>query len=141
MHEDENNNILKKYLELVEKLKIYIAMLPTVKPINIVEVSTKYRGRAGVYIFSSNGQAVYVGSTSDIYRRLTNLWKNLGKSGHRHVFGRKIMKEFSDIDEARKYLKSLELKIIETEDIGVARTLEQILIYLLKPKYNSYTAS
>jgi len=134
------NDVLKKFLELVEKLKRYIAMLPTVKPINITEVSTNYRGRAGVYIFLSNGQAVYVGSTSDLYGRLTNLWKNLGKPEHRHVFGRKLMKEFNDVDKARKYLSSLELKIIETEDVSTARVLEQTLICLLKPKYNSYTA-
>ena len=138
MHSNECNEILKRYVELIEKLKTYIVKLPAVKSINISEVSTKHQGKVGVYIFFNNEQVEYIGSTNDLYRRLKHdLWGSLGQTQQPHVFGRKIIEKYGNVDEARNCLRRLELKIIETEDLGIARVLEQILIYLLKPKYNN----
>jgi hypothetical protein len=140
IHPDEEcNRILEKYMELITKLKTYITKLFTMKPISVAEVSTKYQDKTGVYIFFSDGQVEYIGSTNNLYRRLKHdLWGSLGQPQQPHVFGRKILREHGNVDEARSYLRSLKLKVIETEDLETARVLEQILIYLLKPRYNNY---
>ncbi len=142
MHLDEKcNMILERYVELMEKLRFYIIKLCTMKPISVTEISTKYQYKTGVYVFFSDGQVEYVGSTNNLYRRLKHdLWGNLGQPQQPHVFGRKILKEHSNVDEARNYLRSLKLKVIETEDLETARVLEQILIYLLKPRYNNHSS-
>ncbi|RLE37842.1 hypothetical protein DRJ17_05595 [Candidatus Woesearchaeota archaeon] len=133
------NMILKRYVELMEKLRSYITKLPIMKPISVTEVSTNYQGKTGVYVFFSDMQVEYVGSTNNLHRRLKHdLWSNLGQSQQPHTFGRKILEEYSNVNEARNYLKSLKLKVIETEDLKTAKVLEQILIYLLKPKYNNH---
>ncbi len=140
MHlEEECNMILEKHVELMEKLRSYITKLLTMKPISIAEISTKYQYKTGVYVFFSDKQIEYVGSTNNLYRRLKHdLWGSLGQSQQPHAFGRKILKEYSNVDKARNYLRSLKLKVIETEDLETARVLEQILIYLLKPRYNNH---
>lgn len=74
----------------------------------------------------------------DLYRRLKHdLWGSLGQSQQPHTFGRKIFEKYGDVNKARNYLKGLKLKIIETENPETAKVLEQVLIYLLKPKFNN----
>ena len=136
---EECSMILERFMELVTKLKLYIIKLFAVRPITITEVSTKYRGKIGVYIFYKNEQVEYVGSTNDLYRRLKHdLWDSLGQPQQPHVFGRKVLREYGNVDAARSYLRSLKLKVIEVEDLEIARVLEQILIHLLKPRYNNH---
>ena len=136
---EEYNMILERYVELMEKLRAYIIKLFAMKPIDITKISTKYQDKTGVYAFFSDKQVEYVGSTNNLYRRLKHdLWSSLGQLQQPHVFGRKILKEYSSVNEARSYLRNLKLKVIETEDLGTARVLEQILIYLLKPRYNNH---
>ena len=139
-HPDEEcNMILERYVKLMEKLRSYIIKLYTMKPISVTEVSTKYQYKTGVYIFFSDRQVEYVGSTNNLYRRLKHdLWGNLGQPQQPHTFGKKILEEHSNVDDARNYLRSLKLKVIETEDLETAKVLEQILIYLLKPKCNNH---
>jgi len=60
--DEECNTVLEKYVELMEKLRLYITRLCRAKPMNITGVSTKYRGKPGVYIFFNNGECVYVSS-------------------------------------------------------------------------------
>ncbi len=130
--------ILSRCLLLLEKIKSYIRKLFTRTPISITEVSTEYRDKPGVYMFFNNEQVDYVGSTNNLYRRLRHdLWASLGQPQQPHVFGRKLLKKFHSVKEARDYLGRLKLKIVETEDLEEAKVLEQILIYLLKPTFNN----
>ncbi|RLE66704.1 MAG: hypothetical protein DRJ47_01670 [Thermoprotei archaeon] len=134
----EYDAILKRYVLLSEKLKSYIRKLFVTNTINITEVTTEYRDKSGVYVFFNNEQTDYVGSTNNLYRRLRHdLWANLGQSQQPHVFGRKLIKNFHSLRKAKEYLEKLKLKIIKTENPETAKILEQILIYLLKPRYNN----
>ena len=130
--------ILKEYNELVDKVKKYILTFLHAKPIKITEVKrSEYHRRPGAYVFQKGDEIIYVGSTNDIYRRLRHdLLGGLGQERPPHMFGIRLKNEFENAEEIRRYLKELDLKIIETETQNEAKVLEQILIYILKPKYN-----
>ena len=129
---------MTKYTVLEQKLREYLTRFFSLKHTTITNVPSNYRGTPGVYAFFENNHAIYVGSTTDLHRRLTHdLWRNLGQPEQPHTFGRKLLDKFGTKGEARKYLEHLQLKILETENITIARVLEQILIYLLSPEYNS----
>ena len=130
--------ILEKYSKLMERIRDYLLIFLRVERIKISDIKrSNYEEKPGTYIFMKEDKAIYVGSTGNLYRRLRHdLLSSLGQEKQPHSFGRKLIKELKNIERAREYIKNLDLKIIITEDEYEAKVLEQILIYILKPKYN-----
>ncbi len=139
----ERDIILKECNELLEKLRSYVENFFTINSITLTEITREFDDTPGIYVFFDEKQAVYVGSTNNLYRRLKHdLWGSLGQPKQPHVFGKKLIEKFDgDRVKAKDYLKSLQLKVIKTDSLGEARVLEQLLIYLLRPVYNKETAS
>ena len=126
---EECNTILEKYVKLMERLKTCIVKLCTMKTVNVTDISTKHQNKTGVYVFLSDRQAEYIGSTNNLYRRLKHdLWGSLGQQRQPHVFGRKILREYDSANEARNYLKNLNSRSLKL------KTLKQ-LEYLSKSLY------
>lgn len=93
----------------------------------------------GVYVISEDSHVLYVGSAVDLDRRMKHdLLGTMGQVAQPHTFGQKLMKKLGDRAVARKYLReSCNLKLLLTDSLQEARTLEQCFILLLNPEYNS----
>jgi len=127
--------------KLLEKLRSYVESFFTINSITLAEITREFDEIPGIYVFFDEKQAVYVGSTNNLYRRLKHdLWGSLGQPKQPHIFGKKLIEKFDgDRAKAKDYLKRLQLKVIKTDSLGEARVLEQLLICLLRPVYNKET--
>jgi len=99
----------------------------------------------GVYVIYSEGKTIYVGMAGKgkhtLNYRIGNLFSYSAKGNRRfhHTLTKKLLTKFrifGTIDDVRKFYQSCKLKTVETETFQQARTLEAVLIELLKPKYN-----
>jgi hypothetical protein len=99
---------------------------------------------AGTYVIYENGKVIYVGSAGKgrhfLKFRIADLFYKGEENQFKHTLTEKLLKKinrFKNIQEVRDfYLNSCSLKIIKTETVKEAKLLEEVLIYLLNPKYN-----
>ena len=130
----EMRNLTNKFRSLAGRLEAYLESMLKTEPRGIAD---PIPNDPGVYVFEKDGEFLYVGSAVDLDRRLKHdLMGSMGQERQPHPFGKKLMKRFGDKEKAKDFLKRCELRICITENGREARVLEQVLIYLLNPKFN-----
>ncbi len=99
----------------------------------------------GVYVVYSRGRPIYVGMAGKgghhLNYRLGDMFAYSRSSSRHfhHALTDKLLtkdRRFARIGQVREYLLSCKVKTVETSTFKQARTLEALLIELLKPKYN-----
>ena len=130
----EMRNLMDEFRSLAGKLEAYLESMMKMEPRNITDPIPK---GPGVYVFEEDGRFLYIGSTVNLNQRLKHdLMESMGQQRQPHTFGRKLMKQFGDKEKAKDFLRRCGLRICRTENEREARVLEQVLIYLLNPKFN-----
>ena len=84
----------------------------------------------GVYLFKANNEVIYVGSSNNLYMRMTNHRSSIRKGGNDNGTSKQ---------DLYKFLQSNHF-VVEFQITGDYRQLEQKLIEQYHPKYNSNNA-
>jgi len=127
-------NLMGEFRSLTRKLEAYLESMMKMEPRSITDPVLE---GPGVYVFEEDGRFLYVGSAVNLNRRLKqDLMRSMGQRKQPHTFGKKLMKRFGDKEKAKDFLRRCGLRICVTENEREARVLEQVLIYLLDPKFN-----
>ena len=150
------NKNFKKYISLslnniIIKIKDKINEFKTINPIKFSDMISGYKKnkekfdvlipqKFGVYIIFENKTPIYVGSTSNLRKRISDfIFHHINPKANTHILTEKLVKErFKTKKGFYNFLRSKCILIpITTNSLIEAKILEAILIGILKPKYNA----
>jgi hypothetical protein len=105
---------------------------------------SRLKGNSGIYIIYENDEndkrrPIYVGSSTNLYDRITSLLSENNKNHMNHTLTTKIIKSglADNLESACKfYYSKCSFKFITTKNISEAVMLEGIFKEMLKPEYN-----
>jgi excinuclease UvrABC nuclease subunit len=129
------SNYQDKLDNLIQKLKQNMNRLLATQEVPLSKASPPKS--PGVYMIYFNGELQYIGSSGNLKERIkTNL---LGGDRETHTLINKLctLKNWN-IDEVRNFLKTAAtIKFIETETEDDAKILEDVLVAIHHPYYNT----
>ena len=102
---------------------------------NILELD-----REGIYFFYDNEDLIYIGESNNILRRIFCNHRNGSKNNStliRRILRGDLGKNFSNVEEVKKYIKKLNIKILIEDELinkDFRKKLEKEFKKLLKPK-------
>jgi predicted GIY-YIG superfamily endonuclease len=99
------------------------------------------KGKSGIYIIyeKGKGRPIYVGSSTNLYNRITMLLSEDSNGHMNHTLTTKLIRDelASDLESACKFYHSkCSFKFLPTKNISEAVMLEGVFKELLKPEYN-----
>jgi excinuclease UvrABC nuclease subunit len=129
------SNYQDKFDKLIQKLKQNMNRLLATQEVPLSKASPPKS--PGVYMIYFNGELQYIGSSGNLKERIkTNLLSG-NKESHTLINKLCTLKNWS-IDEVRNFLKTAAtIKFIDTETEDDAKILEDVLVAIHHPYYNT----